>query len=248
MTARDDARDAGFLLRYALDHTLTPSRHDDYGRLLDRYHADPDLRTAFDQVIEGLGVRVLTADRAVGLVLAAEPDSPMAVSDTAPWLRVKGAEDRMIYGVALGGTAAWCYPTSRSVREPGTRRVTAVDVDRLVREHAAAVESGDIGLDAGLDEAWEAYRRRKQVAYGKGRNLAVGCTVKMCDDALGLLGAFGLLIADRSAAPPLHGLRVWRSTDRFRAHVATSGGPLAWQTIVQSHVAEQVVHLDERES
>jgi len=33
---------------------------------------------------------------------------------------------------------------------------------------------------------------------------------------------------------------VWRSTDRFRAHVAASGGPLAWQTIARSRISERL--------
>lgn len=242
MSTRDDARDAGLLLRYALDHTLTPARHDTYSQLLDRYHTDPDLRTTFDETAAGLGVRVLTADRATGLVLTAEADSPMAVTDTSPWLRIRGAADRMVYGVALGGVAAWCYPNARAVREPGTRRVTAVDVDRLVREHAAAVEAGDIALDNGLGEAWHEYsNNRKQVAETTYGHLKRDCTVRMCEDVLVMLAAFGLLVVDKTVRSPRPELKVWRSTDRFRAHVAASGSPLAWQTIVHSHVPDQVL-------
>ena len=242
MSARADARDAGLLLRFALDHTVVPARHDTYSQLLDRYHSDPDLRTAFDQVTAGLGVRVLTSDRLTGLVLSASNDSPLAVSDTARWLRIRSAGDRMVYGVALGGVAAWCYPNSRAVREPGTRRVTAVDVDRLVREHATAVESGEVGLDPGLGDAWLKYaHNRKQVAETRTGRLKVDCTVRMCEDVLVMLAAFGLVVPDRTAAPPRPELRMWRSTDRFRAHVAASGGPLAWQTIAHSGVSDQLV-------
>ncbi len=242
MSARDDARDAGLLLRYALDHTVMPARHDTYSQLLDRYHTDPDLRTTFDKTAAGLGIRVLTAERTTGLVLTAESDSPMAVSDTSPWLRIRGAADRMVYGVALGGVAAWCYPNARAVREPGTRRVTAVDVDRLIREHAAAVEAGNIGLDDGLGDAWHEYsNNRKQVAETPSGQLKRDCTVRMCEDVLMMLAAFGLIVVDKTIAPPRVELKVWRSTDRFRAHVATSGGPLAWQTIAHSHVPDQML-------
>ena len=154
MTARDDARDAGLLLRYGLDHTLSPARHDTYSRLLDRYQADPDLRSCFDETTAALGVRVLAADRITGLVLTAEPDSPLAVTDTQRWLRIRGIADRMIYGLALAGVAAWCYPNARAVREPGTRRVTAVDADRLIREHAAAIASARMQATEGAGSAW----------------------------------------------------------------------------------------------
>jgi hypothetical protein len=236
MTEREVARDVGLLLKYALDHTLTPGRHDTYNRLLDRYTTDPELRTAFEETAAGLGLRTLSADRATGLVLTAEIDSPLAVVDTTQWLRITGAGDRMVYGVALGGVAAWCYPTARAVREPGTRRVTAVDVDRLIREHAAAVEAGEAELSAGLGPAWEEYSvHRKQIAVTKNTGqLKRGCTVKMCEEVLVMLSAFGLVVPDRTIPRPRLDLQVWRSTDRFRAHVAAGGGPLAWQTIVNT--------------
>jgi len=250
MTARDDARDAGLLLRYGIDHTLSPARHDTYSQLLDRYHSDPDLRACFDQTAAGLGVRVLAADRISGLVLTAEPDSPLAVSDTHQWLRIRGAADRMVYGVALGGVAAWCYPNPRAVREPGTRRVTAVDADRLIREHAAAVAAGDVALEGGLGDAWHEYaHNRKQVAETDNGRLKRDCTVRMCEDVLIMLADFGLLVADKTVAPPRPELKVWRSTDRFRAHVAAGGGPLVWQTIARSPVPDQqhTGQLDEEE-
>lgn len=239
MTARDDARDVGLLLRYGLDPTLSPARHDVYSRLLDRFHTDPDLRTAFDETADGLGLRVLTVDRSAGLVLVAEPTSPLAVTDISPWLRIRGTADRLVYGLALGGATAWCYPTSRAVREPGTRRVSALDVDRLVREHAAAVESEEVNLDGGLGEAWREYAtNRKQVALTSGGRLKRDCTVRMCEDVLLMLASFGLVVADRTVPPPRAELKVWRSTDRFRAHVATAGGPLVWQTITGSPVSD----------
>ncbi|VVJ21614.1 membrane protein [Amycolatopsis camponoti] len=246
MTDRDLARDVGMLLRFALDHTVTPARHDTYNRLLDRYTTDPELRTAFEETAAGLGVRALAVDRTTGLVLTAEVDSPLAVADTTPWLRISSASDRMVYGVALGGVAAWCYPTARSVREPGTRRVSAIDVDRLIREHAAAVEAGEAELPVGLGPAWEQYSvHRKQIAVTKNTGqLKRGCTVKMCEEVLGMLAAFGLLVPDRTISPPRPDLRVWRSTDRFRAHVAAGGGPLAWQTIVNSGISA----LDEEDA
>jgi hypothetical protein len=240
VTARDDARDAGLLLRYALDPTVTPGRVDVYGRLLDRYHTDPDLRGVFDETSAALGLRVLAADRMTGVVLTAESDSPLAVRDTSPWLR-RGTGNRMVYGLALGAAAAWCYPNARAVREPGTRRVTAIDVDRLIREHAHAVETGETELDESLGEAWREYaNNRKQVAETPTGQLKQDCTVRMCEHALAMLAHFGLLVADGTAPQPRPELKVWRSTDRFRAHVAASGGPLVWQTITRSGLPERM--------
>jgi hypothetical protein len=239
VSARDDARDAGLLFRYALDPTSAPARLDVYGRLLDRFHTDPDLRSVFDEFAGALGVRVLTADRLTGLVMTPEPDSPLAVKDTSEWLRITGVPDRLVYGLALGAVAAWCYPNARAVREPATRRVTAIDVDRLIREHAAA--TGDVDLDEPLAEAWNEYmNNRKQAALTQTKRLSRSCTVRMCEDALTMLAAFRLLVPDRTAPPPRHDLKVWRSTDRFRAHVAAGGGPLVWQTIIASGVADRL--------
>jgi hypothetical protein len=234
MTVRDDARDAGLLLRYGLDHSLSPARHDIYSRLLDRYQADPDLRSSFDETAAALGVRVLSADRITGLVLTVEPDSPLAVTDTQRWLRIGGTADRMIYGLALGGVAAWCYPNARAVREPGTRRVTAIDADRLIREHAAALAAEDTEPGDGLGQAWQEYAQRKQAEETPNGNFKRHCTVKMCEDVLVMLSDFGLVVTDRTAPPPRADLKVWRSTDRFRAHVAAGGGPFVWQTLMAS--------------
>ena len=234
MTVRDDARDAGLLLRYGLDHSLSPARHDIYSRLLDRYQADPDLRSSFDETAAALGVRVLSADRITGLVLTVEPDSPLAVTDTQRWLRIGGTADRMIYGLALGGVAAWCYPNARAVREPGTRRVTAIDADRLIREHAAALAAEDTEPGDGLGQAWQEYAQRKQAEETPNGNLKRHCTVKMCEDVLVMLSDFGLVVTDRTAPPPRADLKVWRSTDRFRAHVAAGGGPFVWQALMAS--------------
>ncbi|MDA2812329.1 hypothetical protein O4J56_16935 [Nocardiopsis sp. RSe5-2] len=241
MSDRDDARDAGMLLRFALDHSLVPARHDTYGRLLDRYHTDPELRTAFDQVITGLGLRVAAVDRSTGIVLLAEAGSPLAVADTKRWLPIDSAADRMVYGLALAGAAAWCYPNAKAVREPGTRRVTAVDVDRLIRDHAAAVENGGEPSSDGFGEAWNAYRfTYKQVDETPTGRLKRRTTVRMCEDALAMLHEFGLLLVDRTTPPPRPDLRAWRSTDRFRACVAVGGGPLVWQTLAGVHAEEPV--------
>jgi len=241
VSTRDDARDAGLLFRYALDPASTPARLDVYGRLLDRFHTDPDLRSMFDEFAGALGARVLAADRLTGLVMTPEPDSPLAVKDTSAWLRITGVPDRLVYGLALGAVAAWCYPNARAVREPATRRVTAIDVDRLIREHAAAVEAGDIQLDEPLADAWDEYiNNRKQVALTQTKRLTRSCTVRMCEDALTMLAAFRLLVPDRTAPAPRADLKVWRSTDRFRAHVAAGGGPLVWQTITASDIPERL--------
>ncbi|MCW6005676.1 hypothetical protein K1W54_13970 [Micromonospora sp. CPCC 205371] len=55
-----------------------------------------------------------------------------------------------------------------------------------------------------------------------------------------MLAAFRLLVPDRTAPAPRPDLKVWRSTDRFRAHVAAGGGPLVWQTITASGIPDRL--------
>jgi hypothetical protein len=128
-------------------------------------------------------------------------------------------------------------------------------VDRLIREHAAAIDTDDADSEEKLAEAWYEYaHRRKQVAETPTGQLKRDCTLRMCEDALTMLAAFGLLVVDRTMRPPRKELKVWRSTDRFRAHVAASGGPLVWHTIIgtglpdrlQSAPGTEVTGADER--
>jgi hypothetical protein len=56
----------------------------------------------------------------------------------------------------------------------------------------------------------------------------------MCEDVLVMLAAFGMMVPDKTVPPLRADLGVWRSTDRFRAHVGSAGAPLAWQTMTGS--------------
>jgi hypothetical protein len=80
------------------------------------------------------------------------------------------------------------------------------------------------------------------------RRLKRYCTVHMCEDVLVMLAAFGLMVPDRTVPPPRADLGVWRSTDRFRAHVGSAGAPFAWQTMNDSPgTAEPNLGADEEE-
>ncbi|MGH4032892.1 hypothetical protein ACQB60_28610 [Actinomycetota bacterium Odt1-20B] len=233
MISRDDARDLGLFLRYAFDASASPGRLDAYGRVVGLFHASPELRTAANEVLRAMGATVLAADHTAGFVLAAEPGSPLAVVYTRKLLPLDGTQHRLVYGLALAGLTAWCFPNARAVQEPGTRRVTALDVDRLIRDQAAAIETGDTESDGGLGPAWEAYDRQHKQALETKKTGRLGrkTTVKMCEDVLRLLASFNLLVADTTVPPPRHDLGVWRSTDRFRAYVAATGAPLVRQVI-----------------
>ncbi|OIV38530.1 hypothetical protein BIV57_05190 [Mangrovactinospora gilvigrisea] len=229
MTERDDARDAGLLLLYVLNPAALPARNGMYGDLLDRFVADPDFRGICEENYTALGLRVLGARRSAGLIVGADPDSPLAVTGTDRWLRITCSDDRLIYGLSLAGAAAWCYPTAHALTDSATRRVTAPDVDRLIRQRATALEAS--GPDQRLGAAWGVYKPRQQAVTTSQGRLRRTCTVRMCEDTLAMLGHFRLLISDTTVQGPRPDLKVWRSTDRFRLHIAGTGGPLIRQAL-----------------
>jgi hypothetical protein len=234
---------AAHLLALGLDRQTRPTADADYGELVDLFRDDPDFRNRVQQIADGLGLTVLDATPAAGLILGASEDSPLAVTevDLRALLRFQGAEDRMIYGVAFAGIAAWCYPTSQDVADRIARPVSAMDTDRLIREHAKALTTGETVLEEDLSDAWQAYATRKRIEETKTGRLTRHCTIKMCDAALGALAHYGLMTPDQSVDPPRDDLGVWRPTEHFRAQVARTGGPLAWQALAHSPVPERVV-------
>lgn len=234
---------ASQLLAFGLDRHARPTSNADYTELIDQFRDDPDYRRKVEQVADGLGLVVLDASHAAGLVLGAAEQSPLATTETdlRALLRFQSADDRMIYGVAFAGIAAWCYPTSQDVADRIVRPVTAMDADRIIREHAKALATGETVLEEDLSDAWQAYATRKRVEETKTGRLARHCTIKMCDQALDVLGHYGLMVPDQTVDPPRSDLGVWRPTEHFRAQVARTGGPLAWQTLAHSPVPERVV-------
>jgi hypothetical protein len=239
----DDTMQAALLVRLGLDVGSRPTADPEYAELLALFRDDPAFRSKVNAVAGGLGLSVLDANTSVGLVLSADETSPLAVTgaDLKRDLKWNSARERMVYGVAFAGAAAWCYPNSQAVASRTARTGTGVDVDRLVREHGARLAAGDVMLEDGLSEAWTAFEDTKQVEVTGTGKLSRHCTVKMCDLALRTLADHGLMMEDRTATPPRDGIAVFRPTDRFRLLVGRTGGPLAWQALAHSGVPDDVV-------
>ena len=77
MSLGNDARDMGQLLSYALRPKMRPGIEGEYGRLLRRYQDEMSFRDAFNDVLEGMQLRVLHAGD-LGIVLTARRESVFA--------------------------------------------------------------------------------------------------------------------------------------------------------------------------
>ena len=74
------------------------------------------------------------------------------------------------------------------------------------------LEGGEMAIGRVRDLVWiprlqgfervSLVRNRKQVAETPTGQLKRDCTVRMCEDVLVMLAGFGLLVIDRTAAPP----------------------------------------------
>jgi hypothetical protein len=223
--------DAAELVSFALSR-VNPHAEEPYRVLLERYRNDPDFAMAARAVADGLGLEILVADPMVGLVVGARPGSQFAATPTGLLRSMRaqaGSDDRMIYGILFAAVAALCFPTRASQQQRGVRRFVAADVDRTVRNHITMLEDDELVLEEDLEPAWRAYADRKQVDLTPKGRLRTGSTGRMAEQVCELLADHDLLhrtVEDNVV--------VYRSTDRFRHHVARHGGALAYRAVVDS--------------
>lgn len=240
MTPADDARDAGQLVRLSLNTRGGPLT-DEHQALLDDYFAKPTLREATDATIDGLGLRLVDADARAGLLLtAAGSDSPfrMRMADFFP-RQTTSVQRRMLLACAMVACFVAFYPRPEDLedRNDRVRRLDVEDVDRLVRDVAARLDSearerGE-ELDPPIDEpdlarAWTVWRQSsnsKKTVDGREREVGTRQVVVRCLD---LLAEQGLL---RTIAK---GER-YAATRRMQAMARELAGSLAWSQVAPSH-------------
>jgi hypothetical protein len=172
-----DVADAARLLRYAWLPRLLPARDPEYLALACSWDSRPGLQAAAETIADGLGVWIVKVDPTVGVVCAAERDSPFELT-TGDFLRQARAENqwsqRVVFAVALLATWRLCFPTPRNLDQADwTARVSANEVvryvDGLCERLDAAVDAFEPEIDPPLDEpqlerAWRAWQRRGRVA------------------------------------------------------------------------------------
>jgi hypothetical protein len=225
-------KDVTALLRGALDASVTPAKDPWYGELVAEYLARPTFMAEVVEAASGFGLTVLHCDQTSGLMVAAQPGTPYA--PTWGWLREKlkaqpTADNRLIFGVLLAAVAAFAFPTRESMHDRALKRLTARDVDALVRRHITLLEADEAVLEDDLVPAWKAYAARKSVALTQTGRLRSECTVKMAEQLLDLLADQRLLLRTEEDDTV-----VYRTTDRFREHVARHGAALAYRAIIDS--------------
>lgn len=159
MSATGDATDIGRLLGWAARPRETPGRHDDYHRLVLRYHNEPDFAGAVDAVLAGAGLH-LTIDERDGAVVSAAYDSPLRLTLSDVMKRAQPVQ-RAVVGAVILAVARTAYPEAAMVDDPDRMAVfttqSVVDtLDRAAQSHAdTADRDGDV--DETMLDSWRGW-------------------------------------------------------------------------------------------
>jgi hypothetical protein len=191
----------GKLLACAMQPKLTAARDEQYRQLLELYRDDVEFRRAVDDTAEGLGLVVVHASEQM-LVVGALEDSPFQIrmEDYSGALRSghRQTEERLVQGLIQLAIAAYCFPTARDLESERVIRISAVEVDRFLREICALVgehdPSGDPPVEMPeLEPAYRVYQRRhatRETSDGRGH---LSSTIQMTRRALDWLEMQGLV-------------------------------------------------------
>ena len=243
MSLGNDARDIGQLLSYALRPKTRPGIEGEYGRLLRRYQDEMSFRDAFDEVLEGMQLRVLHAGD-LGVVLTARRESVFAyrlASDQGSGNKTHNA----LRGLAHIGIAAYAYPHPDDLIDTTVRYVDIMAVEEFIRRacsqlraRADEIAQGgepsdrvvDLALAAGLGALWSEWDQMQAIDIGtRGRGtgrISTKCTtywvLRACKD----LVDHGLA---RAAGKDTDGR--FQLLERFRHHVATDAGLEGYQAL-----------------
>lgn len=212
--ADSDHADIGTLVAWALRPTQRPGRNPEYQRVLSRYRAELDFKTAANAVLHGLGAQVLS-DGDFGLLLGVAPESPLAfrISDMP---HAGKAENKILAGLVLTGLVAFAYPSAEELEDDRVRHVSARDFDAWLRDLCERLRShdaaGEIIPEEGLDAAWRIYLDMPSVHTGEHGRPTSKCTRYWVQAILTWLTKQGMARPDGSADG------AWTLTERFRVH------------------------------
>ena len=243
MSLGSDARDIGQLLSYALRPKMRPGIEGEYGRVLRRYQDEMSFRDAFNELLEGMQLRVLHAGD-LGVVLTARRESVFAyrlAADQGSGNKTHNA----LRGLAHIGIAAYAYPHPDDLTDTTVRYVDVMAVEEFVRRactqlraRADEIAQGgetsdrvvDLALAAGLGTVWSEWDQMQAVDIGaRGRGagrISTKCTtywvLRACKDLVdhGLARAVGKDTDGR-----------YQLLERFRHHVATDAGLEGYQAL-----------------
>jgi hypothetical protein len=116
LSASSDAIDIGRFIGWAARPRETPGRHDDYHRIVMRYRNEPDFAAAVDAVFTGAGL-FLIVDERDGVIVTANPDSPLRVTITDVMKRAQPYH-RAVIGAVVLAVARTAYPDAAMLDDP----------------------------------------------------------------------------------------------------------------------------------
>lgn len=211
-----DAVDVGRMLAWASRPRDMPGRHEDYHRLVARYHDDPDFAATVDSVFAGAGLAVIVDPRE-GVLVTAEADSSLRV-DVSDIMKRAQPQQRAVIGAVLLAVARTAYPDTALVDDPDRVAVftaqSVVDtLDRAAARHAEA-NHDDSDVDDNLVEGW-----RQWLALAEARPNA---RRRSANDRLGLVNRVCRFLAEAGylTARGDTGGGTWLARTRFRLAVA----------------------------
>ncbi len=179
------ARDAGRLLRLALDPRLTAVRDAEYALLTGTYLVDLEFRSEVDAYASGQGLAVVDASQLQLVLSVTDPDSPFAFRRNPGRPATYDYDERVCAGLIQLAIVCLAYPTAPDLVSDRTPRLSVLQVDRRLRFAASSRPEGQSAdrpsEQPELERAWALYARQPQThdisdkrAYARGTLRWVG--------------------------------------------------------------------------
>ena len=214
--------DAGRLLDYALRPRQYSGKDSEYRQLIDAYQTSSEFREIFQRLARGMYLNILEVSDSA-LIVGASPESAMArsLSDYHPGEK---PEQRILRGLVILGIAAYCFPRERDLDGTNQPRMTAVDVDRFLRQACDRFSREQRDGEGNLEEpdfdiAWRVFKR--QPAIKEGDRLSTSTTIGLISQVLKDFAEWGLVREEPGGAGPRD--KVYRALPRFRAQIRDLG-------------------------
>lgn len=160
------ARDAGRLVRFALDPRATAAKDGEYAQLLGTYLADLEFRAEVDAYAGGQGLTIIEASSMQLVLGVTDPDSPFSFRRRAGRPGTYTYDERVCAGLIHLAIVCLAYPTARDLVSDRTPRLSVLQVDRRLRAATATradAQSADRPAEhPELERAWALYARQPQ--------------------------------------------------------------------------------------
>lgn len=160
------AREAGRLVRLALDPRVTAARDTEYAQLIGTYLTDLEFRAEVNELAGGQGLVVIDASPMQLVLSVTDPDGPFSFRRQSGRPGNYSYDERVGAGLIQLAIVCLAYPTARDLVSDRTPRLSVLQVDRRLRAAAAAREDGQSAdrptEQPELERAWALYDRQPQ--------------------------------------------------------------------------------------